>query len=624
MPNEPNSVPSLMLEYYEPTFNRMHSTKGADIEAALLGAATVLRSRYFKTYSVGDVLSGPAGHEILRGYLGTIEAEFARVLGKHTVGFWIHLYRRIAPRLHGGHDDKTDATTARLVRDHLECAIAKFGSLRELGDIRRSVGLSATAVLGGRFIRDLTVIIRNRHERDEFVRSVLDNDQFVLVDFEFSDLLAIYRAEGLAYEYWLTTAKLRTVGKGASLVLGPEGWAYKEDQSLRRLIESFDRRIEIGGAFAARIGTLVGSEAETAAKTKKIFAPIYNVGGEQPDWIHEDLGLRSATGRSMVNFVAVLLNATSFLKTHEFLSAQFEQRNGYSMEDFLLAIAALSWRVVMPERQLVNAVGGNTRAWALALLNALRRAYVMVHADPESIQRSIIWYLEHALDCSQEMLRRITPRLPDILEDLTLTEAMQDRIALWTRGPRFPLIPVSQGTLIDSQGMIHLLHNLFVGFRPTHQALQERGLGFEEHLRNELAARGANLLQRWYTFSTGPREIDAAVRKESTLWLVEAHSMERPLEFEIGTPKVIEHRNERFDLKLKSAQSIRSQLEDNPEGENYDVRWAERIEHIVVSPFVEWIWTEDTKLWITTETPRILTPAEFFKTIGLPEVALFT
>jgi len=62
-------MPSLMLEYYEPTFNRLHSTKGVEIGAALLGAALPLRSRYFKTYCVGDVLSGPTAHEILRGYL---------------------------------------------------------------------------------------------------------------------------------------------------------------------------------------------------------------------------------------------------------------------------------------------------------------------------------------------------------------------------------------------------------------------------------------------------------------------------------------------------------------------------------------------------------------------------
>jgi hypothetical protein len=613
-------MPALMLEYYEPTLNRLHSTKGAEIEAALLQAALCIRSQYFKTYSVGVVLSGLAGHKVLRGYLGTVEAELARILGKHTVAFWIHLYRRIAPRLHGGHGDKTDPTTARLVRDHLECAIAKFGCLKESGDIRRSIGLSATVVLGGRFLRDLKLIIKNQRERDAFVRSVLEKDQFVLVEFGLSDLIAMYRAEGLAYEYWLTTAKLRTVGKGASLILEPDGWAYRQDESLQRLIESFDRRIEIGGGFATRIGTLVGRETESAAKTKRIFAPIYNAVGEQPDWVFEDLGLRSATGRPVVNFLAVLLNATGFLDTHEFLAVDFEQRNGYSLEYFLLVVAALSWRVVLPERQLLDAVGGNRRASALALLNALRRAYVMVHADPESIQRSILWYLESALDCNRETLGRISPLLPRILADLTLTEAMQGRIALWTRGPRFPLIPGSQGTLIDSQGMIHLLHNLFVGFRPSHQALQERGIGFEEHLRRELAARGVSLQQRSYTFSTGPREIDAAVRRGSTLWLVEAHSMERPLEFEIGTPRIIESRNERFDLKLKSAQSIQRQLEESPTGENYDVRWAEKIEHVVVSPFVEWIWSEDPRLWINADVPRILTPAELFKLIGLPAV----
>jgi hypothetical protein len=172
--------------------------------------------------------------------------------------------------------------------------------------------------------------------------------------------------------------------------------------------------------------------------------------------------------------------------------------------------------------------------------------------------------------------------------------------------------------LIDCQGLIHLLQNLFVGFRPSQQALQERGMGFEEHLRQELASRGADLQQRWYTFSTGKREIDAAVRQGSILWLVEAHSMERPLEFEIGTPRVIESRNERFGQKLESARTIRSELEAAPAGDNYNFRWAERIEHVVASPFVEWVWTEDPGFWINADVPRILTPAELVNILGLP------
>jgi hypothetical protein len=298
----------------------------------------------------------------------------------------------------------------------------------------------------------------------------------------------------------------------------------------------------------------------------------------------------------------------------------FERRHGYLLEEFLLVVAALSWRVVLPERQVMEAVSGNARAPAFAFLNALRRAYVVVHAGPESIQGSVMWYLESVLKCDEETLRRISPRLPGILSDLTLTETLQDRISLWTRGPRFPLIPGSECMLIDSQGVIHLLQNLFVGFRPSHQALQERGIAFEEHLRGELGARGASLQQRNYTFSTGPREIDAAVRLGSTLWLVEAHSMERPLEFELGTPRVIEYRNERFDMKLESALSIRIEIEKAPLGENYDFRWVDRIEHVVVSPFVEWVWTEDPRLWINADVPRILTPAELFNVCGLPAV----
>jgi hypothetical protein len=136
-------------------------------------------------------------------------------------------------------------------------------------------------------------------------------------------------------------------------------------------------------------------------------------------------------------------------------------------------------------------------------------------------------------------------------------------------------------------------------------------VAFEEALREELLRNGANLMpQRRFEFPSGYREVDAAVRVVDTLWIVEAYSMERPLDFEIGKKEVIDRRNVQFASKLAQASSVRVLLETNPVGANYDISWAKRIEHCVASPFVEWIWSKSPDLWIDDQLPRILSVSE--------------
>ena len=48
------------------------------------------------------------------------------VLGKRSVAFWFHLYRRIGAFLHPHHEDRTDDRTTALVRQIVEAAICNM------------------------------------------------------------------------------------------------------------------------------------------------------------------------------------------------------------------------------------------------------------------------------------------------------------------------------------------------------------------------------------------------------------------------------------------------------------------------------------------------------------------
>jgi hypothetical protein len=268
----------------------------------------------------------------------------------------------------------------------------------------------------------------------------------------------------------------------------------------------------------------------------------------------------------------------------------------------------------MPERNLARHLDGDEMALNFGFLNALRRGYVVVKPEPSSISRSVIWYLKAVGRLDEGQLASVDADMRSILSALTLdSPEKQTAFSLWSRGPRRMLIPSSGAIVLDGEGIVSILRTLFVGLRDSEQ---KRGIVFEESVRSELRTRGFDLVQRRFDFASGPREADAAIKIGSTLWLIEAHSMWRPLDYEIGGIDVIRKRVEQFSEKLDQIASIRSELEAAPVGSNYDVRWAKRIEHCVVSPFVEWIWSRDPALWMDAETPRLLSVSELVELLG--------
>lgn len=601
----------LILEYYQLTFRNLLARHNRVIQEALLEQPRELRRAYFHRHQVGTVFRGQEAFDAVRPYLDRLEHELRQILCRHSIHYWIHLYRRLSPRLVSLHDAKNDSMTIRLVRDIAECAIAKYGRLKGAKDLHRSSEVSPDRILGGRFLRLLQSYMHDPAARNEHLRHLRASGQFVICDFELKDFIAIHRVEGLAYEYWLTTAILRALGKGDTYVLMDNyRLMNRREPDLGFLIDQYDKRLYRSG-FATLPGTFLSSDLKTSlAQQPTIFTPAYNADGWRADELLETLGLAAADDLSLLNFVPSFIQAKAYLQSHAYLADRFEQRRSYRLDSLVLMVAALSLRVLMPETYLLKASEGDATAEPLAILTALKRAYCMVEASPDSVIASAHSYLQDVLGTDEHRAASVLRDSEKIRSDLTLdSQDKQARISLWTRGPRFMLLPGHEALMVDAQGVLQLLQTLFVGVRHSEQG---RGMSFEQALRSELERRNFTLEQRWYEFADGPREVDAAVRAGTTLWLIEAHSMERPLDFEIGKADVITMRNQRFAAKLEQVASVRQQLEQARVGKNYDVSWATRIEHCVASPFVEWIWTREAHLWIDGETPRVLSVSELF------------
>jgi hypothetical protein len=602
---------SLVTEYYQPTFRWLTHSKSNDIQVVLLEKPTELHLQFFRRFGPGFRLHGEEGHQIVFDYANFIEKKIADVLCRHSAAFWIHIYRRISPRLSPDHDSKTDRNTIALVRDHVECAIAKYGKLTGRRDLRRASDVSPAGILGGRFINDIRRFFHDKERSDSFVRNVASSDQVVLFEFESRDFLAMYAVEGLAYEYWRAMARLRSLGKGDSLSVQQDGHlAYDPNPALSHLISSYDTRIDRPRGFSAIVGTFLKSDTAIEEHGRSIVAADYDVDGEAALMFSGLAGFQAADIGSVTNFSCHLYNVDSLYESHRFIAEEFAARRGYPLKDYLLAIAALSWRVAAANPRFQKDTG---MEW-LSVMQLLRRAYAVCDPALQSIAGHVTIYCESLLKCSAEEMASITVTLPKIIADVFLDSPQkQGLISLWTRGPRFLLILGDGFALVDIQGVQQTLTKLFVGIRHSNQA---RGMSFEEDLRVELSNNGHVLLKREFKFATGPREADAVVRCGDVLWIIEAFSMERPMNYEIGKPSVLQMRNNGLEAKLIQVESLKSLLERQLSGPNYDFRWAARIEHCVVSPFVEWIWSTDSRYWIDEQVPRIASVRELMEILS--------
>jgi hypothetical protein len=112
------------------------------------------------------------------------------------------------------------------------------------------------------------------------------------------------------------------------------------------------------------------------------------------------------------------------------------------------------------------------------------------------------------------------------------------------------------------------------------------------------------------SFTGERRELDAGVVIGDVLYVLECVSIERPLDYEIGSLTTFSRRRERLDRKVTQVLTLADFLRAKSRGTNYDFTHVREIVPLVVSPFEEWIWERSERLWLSDGTPRILSARE--------------
>ena len=566
--------------------------------------------------SLGET-SGDAAWQVFRNYLDVIELRIADIVRRHSPSFWLHIHRRLRPMLADIMDVKTDAMTVRLVRSIAELAYSKYGDLDRTDDLGPIIRTRLETFLDGAWYAATADALGSKLKAKKQYQALKRSKQVVMTDFRVSDLHDVYGVEGLCCEYWWASAAMRAIGKGAIIKWDPSktpSLRYKDTGVNPLCFSYYDQRNNESRGFLTRLGTWIDETEEVEridpTRGQQIqFAQLAPnpVAQEYPVWNRQTKSMGRGFGAT--NFGIGTFSLASFKQENEFMAAPFKQKHGIELDIVLFAIWAASFfGIYTGLTSHLPAVEQRIDRTMSNWVNLLFRGYSMVNFTLDQLAQEAIWWakqLNHERVFSTDEARQG-------IEFISLSKSAKGNIGLWSGGKRPILLPSMHGLMIDLAAIMPLLHTLFFGLRKVPQV---GGEAFEESVRTALRSRRMDIcLQgKLYWRDGSEREVDAGIRLGDRLILIECFSYELPLDYELGKPSVFDRRKGFVLEKLEQARTLAERIRKDPVGTNFDVTWANTIEWLVVSPFVEFAWHVKDPLIGETGLPRVLQVRELIE-----------
>jgi hypothetical protein len=586
----PKGKTLFMLDYYQRPFLLLHQ----EVDRIYpnyqeFAVPHSIRNRFWQLVPPGEY-SPEKGRAFLSSYLTTVESELAKQIKGLSLAYCLHLYRRLAP---GPIGQDLQPRTIGLTRAILEAAIQKYARFQLCNKIAESATVPIKKVLGG-----LLMVPEFEAERN----IVTQSNQLVLTDFTNTDMLDFYELERLAYEIWRTAAALRTTGKGAPLIVCDPPDCFGDDRSpeLDFLVTNYDQRLDKSGSSRSASGVVFSDEDEMSA-AGFVFLPIYNLGGVTSKDYKELLSkiyrvkLKS---NFTYNFVWIPFNLAEYRKAHLPFAASFYGKYGVSLDAVLAVVAALLLRVFYIWQQ--TGIGAFTKFHQRAYEGPCRKKFILdqitlfipVACKTLGIHKSAI---------SSEEIK-------NAIEFWELDVSNRTDIDLAYSGPHHLFLPIQNDQFfIDYAWIFRRLYDLFVGVWMPDQNF--KGNALENAIR-----KGKSILpfKPCRTSAGEERQIDYAVARGSHLVIAECKAVGTSIAFDRGDPQAIKHRTDNVvELALSQIDAKAAWLATHPVGTNYDITAYDYILPVAVSPFVEFIPSQDTRYWVSKDIPRVLTPEEF-------------
>jgi hypothetical protein len=583
------------LEYYNQAFAMFHR----ELARSGFRSSEVhsIRERFWQFIPPG-VYYQHEGRSLLKAYLKSLEGEMSEIISKSSLGYWLHLYRRLAP---GPIGKDTSPMTIGLTRALLESAIQKYARFEPCNRIGCSGHVPIEKVLSGLLMS----------EEFDLERNLLRNagSQLVLTHFTHTDLVEFYNLEKLAYEVWRTGATLRTIGKGASFLVEDAPTDFGDDRSdeLAELLEHYDKRTR--ELHTAATGAIFES-FENGDHSGHVFLPSYNLMGVTSKSIKGPL--RKAFKIDLIapiefNFLWVPFNLRGFRNVHTPLAQAFKEKYGVSLDAVLAVIASLCTRALILW----------TKRGPESFLRHWQRAYEGPNLKT-LIRQEIQYFLPAGLcilGIKNDTIDINEVNLAIRFWELTTTD--RELIELLYSGPHYVLLPFQNDRwFVDYAWILRRLHDLFVGVSISDQNYKGQAL-------EKAVGRTSSVLP------TGPckasdgteKQIDCAYSFGNHLIVVECKAVGRSIAYERGDPDAIAYRQKNVvERGLAEADEKATWIAKRPRGKNYDITLFKDILPIAVSPFVEFIPSKKSRYWISNDVPRVLNPSELREFLKSPQL----
>jgi hypothetical protein len=588
-----------MLDYYQRPFHLLHQENARRYRDFTKPHS--IRGRFWQLVPHGEYPS-EKGRVFLSSYLIAIEAELAREVRKLSLAYCLHLYRRLAP---GPIGKNQQPRTIGLTRAVLEAAIQKYARFQLCDKIAESSSVGIEKVLSGLLMAPEFEVER---------KIIAQGNQLVLTDFANVDLLAFYDLERLAYEIWRTAAALRTTGKGSPLIVcdSPECFIDGRSPELDFLVTTYDQRLDKSGLLSRSASGVVFSEKDEMSAAGFVFLPAYNLGGvvgkDYAEILSEMFGMKLGVDISF-NFACAPFNLREYREAHLPFATSFCEKYRVSLDAVLAVVAALLEMVFCSWYQT-----GIT-----AFVKFHQRAYEGPHSE-KFILDSVMSFIPvgcKALGIHESVIS--SDEIKEAIKFWKLDVSNRADIDLSYSGPHYLFLPVQDDYFfIDYAWIYRRLHDLFVGIWIPDQNF--KGEALEHVVRRNKSILPAKPCR---SDSGERRQIDYAAECGSHLIIAECKAVGRSIAFDRGDPQAIEYRtNNVIERGLSEVDDKAKWLAAHPLGINYDLSDYGYILPVVVSPFVEFIPSQDEYYWISRDIPRILTPKEFQKLLNDPAVIM--
>lgn len=569
------------LEYYQESFLRLH--KKLDKMDYNLKTPHPCKKLFWKKVAPG-IYSPKEGREYLLKYIDFIERALKKYISRFSLTYWIHIYRRLAPGPIG-HDKQF--MTIMLTRAIMEAAIQKYAKLKCCEKIAVSNTVSINEILDGSLADPKFKIIRN---------SLKKNPQLVLKNFGMTELCDFYEIEKLTYEIWRSTALLRSLGKGARLIVKNKPPEFEEIRSseLNELITIFDKRnlnqgIEV--SVTSR-GTVYSLTDENNRYTGVVFLPFYNVSELKVNDIFDKIYGLHMTSDFVSNFIWRPINLRNYYNANKYYSDAFYKKYNISFDSVLAVVGALLIRVFYNWHEEKQSI---LRCWQRAYEGTYNRSDIYAGIkDMIPVAAEVLHLDKKPEDIEVESAIRFWG----------LNEENRSTLDLAYPGPHRVFLPFDDDKIfIDYVWILRRLWDLFVDCKVSNENFKGKALEeFVQYKKSILPTTPCKALNGQM------KQIDASFEFADRLMIVECKAVGRSIGFERGDPKAINYRKEKIKSAISEVDEKANWLAKNKKGTNFDISSYKLLIPIVVTPFVEFIPSLDPKYWLYKRSvPRILT-----------------